>query len=613
MTKKFVWLVVSCLMVLSLVMASCGPAEEEEAEVEVGEEEVEVGEEEVTVEEEEEAEEVVSPDMPRYGGTLTKSYGMDIMLGFDEVIGFHAMPTTTIHLTNEEVLTGDWCRGMSGTGELSWNIGGNDIWEYKTGGLAESWDFSEPGVLVFNLRKGIHWALNPEQEASRLVNGRELTADDVVYSLTMYRDDPRAYLSKQPGLPTAKIYATDKYTFVIEIDPMYVPAARMRYCDFASIIPPEVVETYGDMRDWTRSVGTGPFILVDYVPGSTITFERNPNYWDTDRCGPGKGNQLPYLDIVQYMIIPDASTIEAAFRTGRTDVGMATWETYPLFMEQTGGVLEHSTSVFDGGFNTHFDIHNPPFDDVKARQAMMMGIDWETLAEELFGGEGVEINTWPVTYNSAYQALFLALDDPDCPEAVKELYVHNPEKAKALLTEAGYPNGFKVKVACQSGQADYYSVLMDNWSDIDVELEINVLETGAQVSLYEGKQWYGKYEMCWSSMGGLSTGLQLVNIWGTGHANASDITDPYVGEMFDKIQTAIVEEGQAAAMAMHRELMKYILERAYAIPYPKAPGYTLWWPWVKNYHGEFSLGNWNEGNWVKWVWIDQDLKESMGY
>ena len=612
MKKKIVWLVVSCMMAVSLVVASCGPAEEE-AEVEVGEEEVVVEEVEEEEVEEEEEEVVVSPDVPKYGGTLTKAYGWDIMLGFDEVIGFHAFPTTTIHLTNEELLTGDWCRGMGGTGELKWNIGGNDIWEYKTGGLTESWDFSEPGKLVFNLRQGVNWALNPAQEASRLVNGRELVADDVVFSLSQYRDDPRAYLSKQPGLPTAEIYALDKYTVVIDIDPMYVPTARLRFGDFASIVPPEVVETYGDMGEWYRSVGTGPFMLVDYVPGSTITFKRNPNYWDIDRCGLGQGNQLPYLDEIKYLIIPDASTIQAAFRTGKTDVGGATWETFPLFMEQTGGVLNYSTSIFDGGFNTHFDIHNPPFDDVKCRRAMMMGIDWETLAQELYGGEGVEINTWPVTYNSAYQALFLSLDDPECPDSVKELYIYNPEKARQLLTEAGYPDGFKVKVACTSPQVDYFSVLLDMWDDLGIELQIEVLETGAHTSMYQGKTWYGMYEMCWSSMAGLSTGLQLVNIWGSGHANASDITDPYVGQMYDTIQEVLIAEGQGPAMALHKELMKYVLNDAYAIPAPKAPGYSMWWPWLKNYHGEFSLGNWNEGNWVKWVWIDQDLKKSMGY
>ena len=607
--KKIVWILVSCLMVLSLVIASCGP-EEEAKEIEVGEATV------VTTGGEEAAEEeeavAPGPEVPQHGGTFTKAYGMDITRGFDEVYGFHANPTTSIHLTNEELMTGDWSRGLAGTGEVAWDMGGNDIWEYKTGGLAESWDFSTPGKLVLYIRHGVHWALNPDSEASRLVNGRELNADDVVYSLTMLRDNPVSYLHGLPGIPTANIYNPDKWTVVIEIDPILIPTARTRYLDFASIIPPEVVETYGDMREWKTSVGTGPFMLVDYVPGGVLTFKKNPNYWDTDPAGLGKGNQLPYLDTVKYMIIPDLSTMNAAFRTGQIDqLGAITWENYPLFMEQTSGVLKYSTSVFDGGFNTHFDIKNKPFSDVKARRAMMMAIDWEGL-ESIFGPDMV-INNWPVTYNSAYKAMYLSLDDPDCPESVKELYTYNPDKAIDLLEEAGYPDGLKVNVVCTSVQNDYFSLLSDMWDKVGVELSIETLETGAWTSLYQHKRWYGTYNMCYSSMGGLSTALQIGNFWGESWANATDVTDPYIGEMYTKLQETLVNEGQAAAMTVHRELMKYVLDQVWAIPYPKAPGYSMWWPWVKNYHGEFSVGNWNEGNWVKWIWVDTALKKSMGY
>jgi len=608
MRKKIVWVLVSCLMVLSLVVASCAPKEEAK-EIEVGEATVVTAPEEAAAEEEEAV--APGPEVPQYGGTFTKAYGMDITRGFDEVYGFHANPTTSIHLTNEELMTGDWARGKSGTGEVAWDMGGNDIWEYKTGGLAESWDFSTPGKMVLNIRHGVHWALNPDSEASRLVNGRELNADDVVYSLTMLRDHPVSYLHGLPGIPTAKISNPDKWTVVIEVDPTLVPTCRTRYLDFASIIPPEVVNKYGDMREWKTSVGTGPFMLVDYVPGAGLTFKKNPNYWGTDPCGLGKGNQLPYLDTVKYLIIPDASTIQAAFRTGKLDVGGATWETYPQFMEQTGGVLLHSTSVFDGGFNTHFDIKNKPFSDVKARRAMMMAIDWEGL-KNLFGPDMV-INNWPVTYNSAYKAMYLSLDDPDCPASVKELYTYNPDKAKQLLTDAGYPSGLKVNVLCTAAQNDYFSLLMDMWSKVGITLEIKTLDTGSWTTLYQQKRWYGTYNMCYSSMGGLSTALQIGNFWGTSWANATDVTDPYIGEMYTKLQTAIVEEGQKAAMEMHRELMKYVLDQVWAIPYPKAPGYNMWWPWLKNYHGEFSVGNWNEGSWVKWAWIDQALKKSMGY
>ena len=84
-----------------------------------------------------------------------------------------------------------------------------------------------------------------------------------------------------------------------------------------------------------------------------------------------------------------------------------------------------------------------------------------------------------------------------------------------------------------------------------------------------------------------------------------------VEEAVRKMITTVANEGQGLAYKIHRELMKYVLDQAWAVPYPKASGYRLWWPWVKNYHNEFSVGYWDEGNWSKWTWIDQDLKEKM--
>ncbi len=76
------------------------------------------------------------------------------------------------------------------------------------------------------------------------------------------------------------------------------------------IIPHEVTEEYGDMRDWRHQVGTGPFMLTDYVAGSTMTFQRSPNCWQNDPLHPD--NRLPYLDEVRFLTIADVSTTLAA-------------------------------------------------------------------------------------------------------------------------------------------------------------------------------------------------------------------------------------------------------------------------------------------------------------
>jgi peptide/nickel transport system substrate-binding protein len=547
-------------------------------------------------------------DVPKYGGTLVKGYTTDVV-GFDEVIGFHANPTVPMHLTNEELWGGDWAKGPAGTGQAEYDIGGADRWDLKAGVIAESWEFPQPGTSVWHIRHGIHWWLNQNSEASRLVSGRELTADDVVATLNMYIKTPRAYLASQPGLKDAVITSPEPWTVKITIDPLYAANAIMRFGDFASIVPPEVVKKYGDMSDWRTAEGTGPYMLTDYVSGSSVTLKRNPTYWDKDPVGPGKGNQLPYLDEVRFLIIPDASSMEAAFRTAKIDQTGADWETGPRLLKENSKLLS-GKNTFDGGFNTHFNVEgNPLFKDIRVRRAMMMAVNWQSLVKDLFGGDA-QINVWPVTYNKQYASLYLSLDDPDCPASVKELYKFDLEKAKSLMKEAGYPNGFKTTVICSNGTTvvDYYSVIKGMWSKLGIDLTIDARESAVHTSVWRGQQWT---DLCYSSMGGLGTAFTGGNIYGDQSSNGSRVHDKVVESAVKQMITAVSTQGQGAADKIHRELMKYVLDQAWAVPYPKAPGYRLWWPWVKNYHNEFSIGYWNEGNWTKWTWIDQDIKAKM--
>jgi len=549
---------------------------------------------------------------PKYGGTMIRAYGSDVQ-GFDEVVGFHAQPTSPIHLTNECLWGGDWAKGPAGTNETEWELGGSDKWSFKTGVIAQSWEFPQPGTSIWHIRPGIHFWLNAASEASRLVGGRELTSADVVYTLNMLATQPRSYIHLQPGLAGAQFTAIDKYTVQIKIDPLYSVAAIMRFGGFASIVPPEVVQKYGDMSQWQVAEGTGPFMLTDYVAGSSITLKKNPNYWDKDPVGPGKGNQLPYLDGVTYLIIPDLSSSEAAFRTGKVDEYGTDWETGARLAKELPAI-KYGTSYFDGGFNTMINTKNPLFSDVRVRRALMMATDFNTQVKTIFGGDA-QINRWPVVYNKQYAALYLDLNAPDCPDQVKQLYVYNPDAAKKLLADAGYPNGFKTSVVCSNAQGnpsavDYYAVLKQEWALVGVTLDIQPKDPGVMSSIQSSLSWT---DLAFSTMGGLGTAYNGTNYWGPSMANGSRVDDPYVGQQVTAMLNAVVTKGQDAADPIHRELMKYVLAQAYAIPFPNAPSWRVWWPWLQNYNNEFSVGYWTEGNWAKWVWIDQDMKHSMGY
>ena len=619
MKKKIVWVVVSCLMVLSLVMASCGPAEEEE--VEVGEEEVTVGTGEVKVEEGEEVEEVVQPSgVPRYGGTLRLAQTAD-STSWDDVVTRGFVQPITFLLTNESMWRGDWTKGPAGgygTNECDW-LDAYDVFDQKAGFAAESWEWSidsanNEGTLIWHLRDNVYYALNPDSEASRLVGGRKMTADDVVFSFTQVMTDSRAYMYK--AYPTMRksfqIEKTGPLEVTIKVALADLITAIAKFGNYVGVVPPEVVEKYGDMASWKNSVGTGPFMLTDVVPGSRMLLERNPNYWGTDPIGPGQGNQIPYIDSLQYLIIPDASTRLAALRTGKIDAMVNIgYEDAENLRATAEGIMEAPGALGGTPWYIYMNSQREPFNNVKVRRAMLMSVDLELIRNTLNHGLG-QILTYPIQYTPAYADCYLSLDDPDCPESVKELYVYNPDKAKTLLAEAGYPNGFKTTALISQSEVDYFSVIKDMWSKINVELELDVRESGAVRSVYNTNN-YDIVGMT-GGRGPISVFYHMVTMVGEGAAGGSgaQIDDPVCDEASEKMQSVVLTDFKEA-MHIFRELMKYFLDQAYVVSAPQYPQSNFWWPWLKNYSGEYMIGYYDQQYWAAYIWIDEDLKESMGH
>jgi len=105
---------------------------------------------------------------------------------------------------------------------------------------------------------------------------------------------------------------------------------------------------------------------------------------------------------------------------------------------------------------------------------------------------------------------------------------------------------------------------------------------------------------------------QATSMWGDTITNGSYINDPLVNEARTKMMALSFKDNQAAD-AIHKELMKYVLDQAWAIPMPSPVSYTMWQPWLKNYYGNTTVGYINEPNWTQWAWVDQNLKNSMGH
>ena len=547
-------------------------------------------------------------ESPKYGGVLTLALETDTIY-FDE--GTNRTMNAGDY-THDELSIIDWTRGPQGTSELLLNYNAFHRQAYYIGSIAERWEYTPPTGMVLYIRQGVHFGLNPAFEASRLVNGREMTADDVVYTLKRLFTGPGAYLRNSYSALAAviQITARDKYTVDIKATPETFMELYHTILTFAHIVAPEVVQKYGNQDSWKNQVGTGPFMINDYIPGSLIAYVRNPNYWMRDPMGPGKGNQLPYIDGVRILTIPDPSTRQAALRTGKIDQMMGNT------LEEKDVILKHAPALKMDEYWTQnapslgMKIYDPklPFKDVRVRRAMIMAVDYKTIVKDYYGGAAQYFN-WPFTHLKDYDSLWIPFEQ--MPASVQELYTYNPEKAKQLLKEAGYPSGFKTSSMLLSSQVDYWSIIKDYWSRIGIDLQLDIKETAVHTAMWRN---FTYPEMITASTGGIGSYYRLIGFAGPDYYNASQVKEPYIEDVKDKIISIFSTNLDWIEIdRLYRELLPSVIDQAYMIPSPTPARYTLWWPWLKNYGGEIQLSFASGATPFRFVWLDLDLKKKMGY
>jgi len=632
MSKRIVWLILSCLMVVALVLSSCTAAPEvgegQTIKGEVKEKPAPVEEEPTPSEGKPAAQQPASPrkeaemvkvkltkldgtvvekelEKPRYGGVFTGVWN-EAPIYWDEAFG-DASKAWGMALTNEFLCMGDWTRGPVGTGEASWR---DANWMAPAGllvgSLAESWELTDPQTLVYHIRKGVRFHNKPP------TSGREMTADDVAFSLKRLWTTPTSYHSG--AYPWEKhfqeleggpwIEARDKYTVVVKtlpgkMGPIY------EYCSsFGFVVPRDMVEKYGDLKDWKNNCGTGAFILIDYVPGSSITYERNPDYWGRDPFFPE--NRLPYLDGVEILIIKDVSTRLAALRTGKVDVlRNVNWQDGEA-LQKSNLELMQVRDLASGTVSLFMRVDRPesPLYDKRVRRALAMAVNQQEIAETYYGGNA-ELIKWPVGPVPEYMDVYIPLDE--LPESVRELFEYHPQKAKQLLAEAGYPEGFKTEIITPSFPEWTQPLLIvkEYFADIGVDMDVQVKEWGTFVSLAFRK----KHEEMAAYTAGHLFPFKFIHTIPGAPCNFGNIDDPRINELIEATEENQFDEAKRRQLL--KEAIPYMLDQAYILQLPCPYVYTFWWPWVKSYHGEFSLGKKTYRKFLNYIWLDLDLKEEM--
>jgi peptide/nickel transport system substrate-binding protein len=289
-----------------------------------------------------------------------------------------------------------------------------------TGGLAESWRLVNPTTYQFKLRRGV-----------KFHNGEPFNAEAVKFSIERQLNHAKSR-AKAALAPVEKVEVVDEYTVnVVSKGPFPVLLARMTYAGSGSVVmlPPKYVQEKGD--DFAaHPIGTGPFKFVEWVKGDRVTLEANPDYWR------GK----PRVQRVTFRFVPETATRIASLLNGETDI---IENVPPDQVERVAGSPNAVVGKTSDGmivayyqFDTRADS---PVKNRKVREAINHAIDWDTIVKDLLRGHA---RRRPVPLDPG---------DLGMNPGVKT-FAYDPEKAKKLLAEAGYPNGFAFTMPTSNGR-----------------------------------------------------------------------------------------------------------------------------------------------------------------
>lgn len=311
----------------------------------------------------------------------------------------------------------------------------NRLTEFKLGttevepGLAKSWEVSPDGLTyTFHLRPGVKW-----QTTKSFKPTRDLNADDVIFSFERQwkQDNPyykvtsdnHSYFNDMDMPSSLKaIEKVDDMTVRFVLNVPNAPFLANMAMDFASIISKEYADAMmkAGMPEKVdqEPVGTGPFVLESYQKDATIRYKANPTYWH------GK----PKIDTLVFAITPDASVRFAKLKSGECDL-----IPYPSPADIPAMEKESDIRVLkQPGLNIAYLAFNTlkkPYDDKRVRQAVDMAINKKAIIDAVYLGTGVAAKNPIPPVMWSYN------------DAVKD-YPFDPEKAKKLLADAGYANGF---------------------------------------------------------------------------------------------------------------------------------------------------------------------------
>ncbi|HET8579190.1 MAG TPA: ABC transporter substrate-binding protein, partial [Methylomirabilota bacterium] len=455
------------------------------------------------------------------------------------------------------------------------------------GDLAESWTQPNETTYVFKLRRGVRWQPKPP------VNGRELTAEDVVYSIDRFltiKGNAYAYMLRAVD----KVEAPDRYTVKFTLKEPFAWFLDMLANPMAvAVVPKECVEKFGDLKKAEACVGSGPWMLDSHRPSQGLTFVRNPGYFIQG---------LPYIDRVEYLVDEDSASRIAAFLAGKYDIGYegglifrTEWAQIKDAVRQRRPTLRTMDVVANIMSHLSMRTDRPPFNDARVRQAISLAVDRQDLMDKT--SEGLGMLNPPVPAALREWSLPIA----QLGEGAK-YYKYDPAEAKRLLAAAGYPNGFPGAVCFttygSSILVDQMQLMLRYLKDVGIDAKLDQKEYGA----YFATCFVGKFDSM--AFGPQTPFLEpdgyLYSQYMPGEPrNQSYVNDPVVTDL-------IIRQRRTFDPAKRRELIheiqRHLARQQYYVQIHSGLSVAGWESALKNYGP--NLG-YDMGGRLMAAWLDR--------
>jgi len=393
--------------------------------------------------------------------------------------------------------------------------------------LAESWSASEDALsFEFVLRKG-----------AKFHNGEEVTAEDVKFSFERYRGSASKLLKEKvaaietPDARHVRFRLKEPWPDFLTF---YVGATGAGW-----IVPKKYVEQVGDEGFKKAPIGAGPYKFVSFTPGQALVLEAFDDYW----------RKTPNVKRLVFRVIPDESTRLAALKRGEIDIAYSIRGELAEEIEHTKGLTLKpalTLATYLLYFADQWDAKSP-WHDVRVRRAANLALDLNSINDALtLGHSRITNSIVPASFDYYWQ-----------PPAA----VYDPVKAKALLVDAGYPNGFDAgELFCDASYANLAEAALNNLEEVGIRIKLRPLERAAYYKAYAEKTFKNVIQGSSGAFGNAATRIQAFVAKGGAYAYGND---PEIDALFDQ---QAVELDQARRGATLAKIQQRVHEQAMFAP-----------------------------------------------